>query len=105
MAGSNSNPNTSFVISSVIKTIIMLVIVGAILYILKEHQADFYNQKIYSILTGKKLQPVAVAQASSQEYESGATGYVEGETNPIYDVQEIAPEVDNRVVVSSVKTS
>ena len=105
MGGSNSNPNTSFVISSVIKTIIMLVIVGAILYILKEYQADFYNQKIYSILTGKKLQTVAVAQASSQEYESGATGYVEGETNPIYEVQEIAPEVDNRVVVSSVKTS
>ena len=47
--------NLSFIISSIIRTIIFIVIFGAVLYFLKSFSPDFYNKEIYSRVTGKEI--------------------------------------------------
>ena len=106
MANNNSNVNISFVISSIIKTVIFILIIGIGIYLLKSYQPDFYNKNVYSLITGKKVNIVTANTNSSGVIEdnfSSSTPYMNN-----FDIAEENTEIsvsDNSVVVESVTTS
>lgn len=103
MANNNFNVNISFIISSIIKTIIFILIIGVGLYLLKSYKPDFYNENVYSIITGKKINIAANTNSSVVSDSSSETPYMNN-----FDVTEEHIEnsiSENSVVVESVKTS
>jgi hypothetical protein len=104
MSYNNSNVNISYIVSSIIKTIIFIVIVGVILYLFKTYQPDSYNKYIYSLVTGKKINVVA-SNMSTQTTQNIIEADSESENN--FDIVEPIEKADDdkKVSVASVSTS
>lgn len=90
--------NLSFIISSIIRTIIFIVIFGAVLYFLKSFSPDFYNKEIYSRVTGKKI---VLLDNSMNNVEVN----IEEDLNDFEESSEVEETKIKKVAVESVFTS
>lgn len=96
----NSN-NSSFIISSIIKTIIFILIFGLFMYGLKTYKPDVYNKYIYCMIFNGEFKS---NEHILNKNTNSATQYNRVE-NQDYAKTNVSESEDNRVMVSSTKTT